>query len=74
VNIVTGTFFWAGLFLAIVLVVGSLLMGWWIPAIFALVCTAFWVLGGRCVLGAGWRPPEIVRRPTRRPVVRRARR
>jgi hypothetical protein len=74
VNLITGTLFWAGLFLAIVLIVGSILIDWWIPAIFALFCAVLWVFAGRFVFGAGWRPPVVVRRPTRRPVVRRARR
>ena len=46
---------------------GTRLVGWWIPAIFALFCAVLWVFAGRFVFGAGWRPPAVVRRPTRRP-------
>ena len=71
-NIVTGILYWAFVGLSALLVVGSIWMGWWVPAIFAAFCTAMWTVGGRFVFGAGWRPPlPPLPRPTRRPVVRR---
>ena len=70
-NLISGTIYWAFVGCAVLVTIAALWMGWWVPAILAAICTVMWAFGGRFVLGAGWRPPVPVRRPTRRPVVRR---
>lgn len=52
----------------------ALLMGWWAPALVALICGGLFAWAGRFVLGCGWRPPPpLLPRPTRRPVYRKRR-
>ena len=70
-NLISGTLSWAVVGCAVLVTIGAVWVGWWVPAIFAAICTVMWMFGGRFVFGAGWRPPVPVRRPTRRPVVRR---
>jgi hypothetical protein len=61
-----------GLAAAAVIVLFSFLLGWWVPALMAAICGGLFAVGGRFVLGRGWRPPPPPLPPrTRRPVYRR---
>ena len=73
-TLITWALYWIGLGIAALVVLFSLLMGWWVPALLAAVFGGLFAFAGKFVLGAGWRPPPPrLRYPTRRPVYRRRR-